>query len=414
MRLSLCLATLAALVNAGLYIPTTLQSVFDLKDLWNGQPKIPQVILDTNHAWLAANKKWLDRYPDVRTAICANDSDLWTKPTTPERAPPPDLLANLTIDNNKYGVNRFGWKNAVDRLTELKSCSAALEAVESLHVEIYVHDSKYDTWKESTFPPATLYPLFTDVLASMPHLGKLHWQVRQESSPGFAAAFARANVTLPSVLQLVVGGDDAWLVRRCPRLEHLTLEHDASHAALVYATEGLPLQSVSMATLGWPRVTWMELLGALLEAQPRIPRLEMDGELYDGAKWKDDPERFIQHLELLARFENLTSLTLPPAWQLGLGFDGGHWCGNAYWGADGRAYGRQVTRDSVAAVERAADMTVKMLPRLRQLGVGGMRGNVTVDGEGAVEVVWPWTGRLDEYTYEVWPEVENDFGYEEW
>lgn len=58
MRLFAYLAVSVAVVNAGIQIPTTLQSLFTLKDrIWAGFPNIPQVILDTNHPWLAANKR---------------------------------------------------------------------------------------------------------------------------------------------------------------------------------------------------------------------------------------------------------------------------------------------------------------------------------------------------------------------
>ncbi|KAF2439574.1 hypothetical protein P171DRAFT_525421 [Karstenula rhodostoma CBS 690.94] len=337
---------------------------------------IPQVILDTHHPWLATNKKWLARYPGVRTAICTKESDLWSKPTTPERALPPDLLATINIENNKAGVKRFGWKNAAECFAELKSCPAALEAVQNLHLQIYVHDTTHDTWKEHTLPPATL-PL---------------------SSHTFSLACRRG--------EYVNARNPPWKVGDDPATEFGT-----SRIALLNATKGLRLQRIRMASSWWSRLTWMELLHALLGAQPGIVGMEMDdGELFPGAQWKDEPEMLARHLALLSRFGKLTDLTLPPASQLGLGRDGGAWCGNAYGGAEGRAYGRMVVRESTEAVERAGELAVGMLPGLRRLAVGESRGNITVGRKGEACVVWPWTGRVVEYAYEAWPEVEGGFG----
>lgn len=437
MRLFIGLIALSALVNAGVFVPAILQDVFTLKDLLLiGKPKIPQVILDTDHDWLTTNKKWLDRYPDVRTAICSIDSDLWTRPTASERALPRDLLAHINIDNNKYGVNRFGWKNAVDRLTELSNCPAALEAVKTLHIEIYVFSSKYDTWTESAMPPAKLPHLLADVLSRMPHLETLHWGISPTSTASFRTAFAEANVTLPSVRNLTAGGHSEWLVPRCPHLEKVSMgrreyfndrdpswttgddpkiDHGQSRLALIRAMEGLHLQSIHLVSSCWPGSTWMELLEALLVVQPDVPEIEMEGELFFGAEYLDEPERFEQHLRLLSRFENLTSLKLPSTWQLGIGvLDGRSVCGNAYMGPGGRARWRREERRSAAAIEQAGNTTLRMLPRLRQLMIGGYKGNITVGEEGQREVVWPWTGRLEECTYEEWPDVEYEFGDMEW
>lgn len=342
----------------------------------------------------------------MRTAFCTKDSLLWTTPTTPERALPLDLLNSLTIDNSKYGVNRFGWQNAYDRLSELSTCPAALDAVTNLNIDIWVHDTKWDTVKESTLPQPALYPLFADVLSRMPHLDMLDWTVRPEARPGFEAAFTAAKISLPNVTQLVLAGEDEWLVRQFPQLSHLTLKR-ISNTSMIHSTSSLNLSSFSARSSTW-RVSWETILEALLETQPGIAAIHMDGELYHGANWKDNQTAFTQHLDLLARFENLTTLTLPYAFDLGLGFDGGPGCGNAYDGAGGHAYGRQVVRERVEVTERAAREVLKKIPGLKQLGIGSGLRNVTVNEDGEAEVTWPWTRRLKEYTYDMWPKVGDE------
>lgn len=425
MRFRIWLFGLVPVINATLYIPTTWLDVLYLRDLiWTA--KVPQVILDTEHPWLSTNKEWLYRHPNVYSAICNKGSDLWTNPTTPDRVLPSDLLERISIDNNKHGVQRYGWTNAVDRLKELKNCPAALESAMHFHIEIFVFDMEYFGPKEDTLPPKELPHLFAEVLANMPRLETLRWGIRPESTVAFDAAFSRANVTLPKLEKLVAGGYSEWLVPRCPNLESLTmgrffddpdprwkkgddpsLERGRSHIALLNSTRGLPLQSTRLSS-GFRPATWMKLFEVLLHVQPNISTIEMDNELYRGAQWRDEPAILKEHLEYLSRFSNLTSLRLPDVSELGLGFDGGAGCGNAYYGAEGHEYGRSVTRQGAEADERAGEMVLEVLPRLEQLRIGSSRPNITVNKQGKKELVWPWTGRMREYTYEAYPEIEFD------
>lgn len=100
---------------------------------------------------------------------------------------------------------------------------------------------------------------------------------------------------------------------------------------------------------------------------------------------------------------------MPPSWDLGLGYDGGAWCGNAYFGADGRAYGRQDSRKDAETIELAADIVLSKLPELKSLCFGGTHANITRDEYGELRVTWPWTGRITEWTYEIWPEPDEGF-----
>jgi hypothetical protein len=53
--------------------------------------------------------------------------------------------------------------------------------------------------------------------------------------------------------------------------------------------------------------------------------------------------------------------------------------------------------------EAVGHIIVKALPTLKKLNIGGHSANMTLGGKGEVEVVWPWTDRMEEYTYEVYP-----------
>lgn len=116
-------------------------------------------------------------------------------------------------------------------------------------------------------------------------------------------------------------------------------------------------------------------------------------------------------MSALSDLPRLTTLEVPYAGDLDLGFDGGAWCGNAYFGAEGREYGRSVSRQEAATTEEAAEIIVAGLPRLGSLSIGGTMVNITKDEDGKLNATWPWTGRMEEYLYEQWPEtgIEEDY-----
>jgi hypothetical protein len=112
---------------------------------------------------------------------------------------------------------------------------------------------------------------------------------------------------------------------------------------------------------------------------------------------------------VLKRFPRLEQLQLPRASELGLGFDGGPWCGNAYMGPGGTELGRSVTRRASEATDVAGELVVAAeLPHLKKLGVGGTWANLTVGDDGKTSISWPWSGRMDEYTAEMWAGHNED------
>jgi hypothetical protein len=117
-------------------------------------------------------------------------------------------------------------------------------------------------------------------------------------------------------------------------------------------------------------------------------------------------------MDVLTGLENLTHLDLPESSSLGLGFDGGPWCGNAYFGKQGRIYLREVTKEGAEATEKGGDIVVANLPHLTSFTIGGMEANITHNEEGMINATWPWTGRMDEWLMEEVPETPDFDGAE--
>lgn len=419
MRLEIFLMMLsgfAALADS-IRLPSIVQNVFGV-----GQPAtttIPLFILDAEHAWVKENKRWLSRYPDIRHAICDTSSPLWQKATTGAKIPPADLFHKLEINNNRVGISRLGWKNAAGRLREMNNCPAALQDVRHLHIDIFVHDSKYSDYTEDSMPPPEVPQLFAEVLSSMTSLERLDFGVSGRSSAAFEKAFAEANVTLPSVTHVQPGAYSEWLLPRCPNVEVVVaggyFEHWSwndydpelnsrrdKHEALIDAMRGLPIRKLNLNS-GWKGWS-LEMLESILDATPNLTTLEMDGDLNRNNRMELlQGEALKRYLSILSQFPDLEELTLPVASELDLGFDGGPWCGNAYFGKSGRAYGRIVAQQSAETTEAAGRIVHGALPQLKKFTIGSQSPNITLGGAGTMEMVWPWTGRMEEYTYEVWP-----------
>ena len=128
-----------------------------------------------------------------------------------------DLFRRLEIDNNRVGISRYGWRNALDRLLEMQNCPAALERAETLHVDIFIHRNR-----EPLNPPSELLGLFALVLDSMPNLGTIIWDMPCEQTPLFGEALAARNSKLPSIRSLSVGPFSEYLVPLCPNVDTLT------------------------------------------------------------------------------------------------------------------------------------------------------------------------------------------------
>lgn len=60
-------------------------------------------------------------------------------------------------------------------------------------------------------------------------------------------------------------------------------------------------------------------------------------------------------------------------------------------------------KQRVEATELAAGIVTAELPHLKGLTIGSTCVNLTRSEDGDLETSWPWTGRLDEYAYEIYP-----------
>jgi hypothetical protein len=110
-------------------------------------------------------------------------------------------------------------------------------------------------------------------------------------------------------------------------------------------------------------------------------------------------------LELLTGLSNLKRLDLPPSSDLSLGFDGGHWCGNAYFGEEGRMYLRQVIREGAEATTKGGEIVVATLPSLAEFSIGEETPTIRRRGDGKVKVIWPWSERMNQWLNDQLPDT---------
>lgn len=84
-------------------------------------------------------------------------------------------------------------------------------------------------------------------------------------------------------------------------------------------------------------------------------------------------------------------------------------------GVGGRARGRRVSKRAAEITEVAGGMVISILPRLNNLRIGEHTPDITRSENGTVTLAWPWTGRMEKWLYEEWPELEKGtYGYDEY
>ncbi|KAM7211920.1 hypothetical protein V8F06_012696 [Rhypophila decipiens] len=457
-------------------IPQILKKTWPISELFTlWQPNFQLFISDARNPWVTKHFLRLNSQKDITTALCTlNSSDpsrqaLEAHVSSRGIGPLPsakDLFSKLEINNNRAGVNRWsGWQNAIDRLKEMLNCPAALENLRELEVDIFAYDFERGearfmlttTFIKSTgetVEVAEISSLFAQLLMSAPKLERVNWQIPCEQTQFFERDFDRMGVEFKSIRQLTLGPFSDYMFRFTPGLESLesgrywSCQYQISGfrdagIALVKAVLGLPLENRDKIRRLDLKPRWdvpRELVIDILEAMPNLTELSLEGKL--ERKWEEDRETewdlryrpgleklLKSYLTLISHLPNLRKLGLPPASELGLGFDGGAWCGNAYFGPSGRAYGRQVSRERAKTVEIAARFTLEEMPYLSELSIGGTRaalndtgtelctsrvGVITGHGGSKVpEVRWPWTGRMKEWTYEQWPEPKPGAEYDD-
>ncbi|RDW59162.1 hypothetical protein BP5796_12086 [Coleophoma crateriformis] len=393
-------------------------AVMDFIDNPMRRSRIPQFILDARHPWILENKRKLESLPDAEAFLCGlnGPSDKPDVHVNNGLEIPGDLFHHLEIDNNRYGISRPGWPNALRRLREMKRCPQALALVKTFTVNIYVHD-QYSDWflrvREPSRPQIESLKLFGDVLEAMTGLETLKWELSAEHAHWFEEAFKHRDLTLPSPKHLLIGPLSHYLVGMCPNVEaiediELTCWKHSPHQSpgllLVRSTSSarnLTRLALHACFEGWTP----ELSREVLEYMPQLTSLGLKNgfePMYIDAAYTLNPPRpegklLRGVLAELANFPNLTHLDLPASYQLDLGFDGGPMCGNAYEGPDGTRYQREVLAEAYKATELGGAIVAEVLPHLTSFTIGGYQPNITRD-EGVISnVTWPWTGHLDEW-----------------
>ncbi|OHE92841.1 hypothetical protein CORC01_11847 [Colletotrichum orchidophilum] len=404
----------------------------------NVAPRVPQFVLDTGHPWLMSHARELSNLPDPASFICTSavgdglprDGDFDQGESANLRNGleiPADLFHRLEINNNRAGVNRYGWKNAHDRLNEMRACPRALQEARHLTVDVWVYtgagwetlDHIWDTLTaESTLPPKPVPMLFSEVMGKMENLSTIEWMIRGAGgNAAIGEAFINDGTRLPGVKQLATNVDAPWLIDVCPSLTSLKAdrgrsgwlgtEAKANREEVWFAAAGRAqgLKKLHMGNLRWTGT----MVDHVVKETPHIQ------ELHIGTLWGDNispefpgnpgnrgnPGEMLRNLmKTFAALPNLMHLYLPWSAELDLGYDGGPWCGNAYMGEGGAEIWRNNMVRNIEATEKAGIIVQKVFPRLKGVHVGEFYGNFTTNAEGTGTIIWEWTRSMDEWLRE--------------
>jgi hypothetical protein len=219
-----------SVASAQTWLASFQQSLKSLIEIPFRKSTVPQFILDARHPWILANQRKLERLSNAEAFLCSgldfetNDStEIGTEAFEKGLELPPDIFDYLEIDNNRVGISRPGWQNALERLGEMKRCQRALKQAKRLEVNIFVHSVYLECTKilEPSQPPEWLLTLFGDVLESLTNLETFNWGLGHRDTHHFEEAFTSRNLTLPSIKNLQLGPSSYYLVGMCPNLERL-------------------------------------------------------------------------------------------------------------------------------------------------------------------------------------------------
>ncbi|KAI1419005.1 hypothetical protein F5Y12DRAFT_780270 [Xylaria sp. FL1777] len=389
------------------------------------QSRVPQFILDARHPWIIENQNKLESLPDAEAYLCFSSREAKTgimgdKLSEGENGLeiPSDLFDYLEIDNSRWGVDRPGWPNALIRAQEILRCPAAVTQVKTFQASIYVYEGEYSNWiLEPRQPPREVPGLFADLLGNMTSLETLKWSIPPAYVHYFEERFFDRGLVLPSIKRLELGRLSHFLVQlgsNITVLEYrggMTSRDDISgsedpESLLIRATMFAPkLKRFAMRpSWGWTDLMVQELVSGYM---PGVESLGLWGGMnarYEFiANENSNGSAFKEILQLLSSLQNLTHLDLPSASELGVGWDGGPFCGNAFEGPRGREYQRQVYQEGVEAAERAAALVLDVLPHLTSFSVGSIQANITRYENGTLRACFPWSGRMDEWVGDVLP-----------
>lgn len=410
---------------------------------------IPQVLLDTENAWIIKHQSVLERLPDVESFLYSapgtkyrthasqlQHHDTYTRPASTDDEldleVPADLFNTIYIENTHGPTfHRAGWPNAHQRLLELQRCpAAALARVRSLEVQVWLYqgmltasedlqerkwqDLEGSGWNE-------LLRLFASVLTAMTGLERLRWMIL----PDFAARFREGLVGgrklwLPSVNRLEVAPSCEYMFDVCPNVEMLKCESSmikarekgrSSAETLVEAAAKLP-KVKEFFVEGLADLT-PSFISTMVKSMPRLVRIKLYGRiprpppLHDPVTDERCPNpggiRLKDILAVLAEFSDLEELDLPSAPNLRVGVTfGAGWCGtnssyNLYSDAQAAEQNYRDHQHIYEHIEKVASMVVETLPHLKRLSIDGKEPTITHGEDGKASASWPWSGRFEEY-----------------
>ncbi|KAL2067654.1 hypothetical protein VTL71DRAFT_15750, partial [Oculimacula yallundae] len=407
------------LSSVKIWLASLQQPILDIIDNPRRTSTIPQFIVRAQHPWILANQRKLEVLPNAEAFLCLGPTDPKADKNAAQTADlqiPSDLFQNLSIITHQYDDSRLGWPDALERLTEIIRCPRALTEVKNLEVNVHVRRREYDGLLgkaiEGHEPPEKVMSLFGDVLEAMTRLETLIWEIGREDAPFLEQSFRARNLSLPSVTFLQPGILSHYMIGMCPNLE--TLENGGGYDWNGWTGDGpdwrmLFIESAASAPKlkrfamqgkyeGWS----LEYAAGVAKSVPQIESIGLR-----GAIRRRDPSENNNMLksivETFASLQNLSHIEIPWHGGLGLGFDGGAWCGNAYDGPRGEAYGREVAIQGAETTEKAAAILMTALPQLTSFSIGDDRPNVTRAENGSVIITWPWTGRMRDWVFEIWP-----------
>ncbi|KAL9114648.1 MAG: hypothetical protein Q9227_001326 [Pyrenula ochraceoflavens] len=273
---------------------------------------------------------------------------------------------------------RGDWNYAFQRLEEMRYCPA---------LTTYTKTFKFDLFVDSDEPPPHKLPsALAETLGRLSNLEKFVLRIPDQHSEVFEVAMK--DVRLPNVHTLVVGPFCEYAISLCPNTTTLS----TNGWAWRHSDRGGWQQNQTMrlirAAAAAEKLTDFNIDGtfeechleAILENTPQITHLGTVGGDFDSS--------IHSYLPALSKFENLTHLYLSDASQMGVGWDGGPWCGNAYMGPGGDELLRQVQADGREAEAKVANLVFPEIPGLKELWIGdGTKVQVVRDQDGGMKDV---------------------------
>ena len=255
---------------------------------------------------------------------------------------------------------------------------------------------KFDIFiSEDSNPPVQLPSALADTFARLPNLEKLVLRIPDRHIDVFEKKLIDAR--FPNVRTLVVGPFCEFAVRLCPNLTTLSSNGWAwsmteRRSENVSHTERLIMAAASaekLVNLNIDQQLEPEQLAYVFDRMPQLTHLGTIGGGFRGSFWAKLPT--------LSRFERLTHLYLCEASSLGVGFDGGPRCGNAYMGPKGAELLRRVQAQRHEAEAKVADAVVPKLRSLEELWIGDhTEVQVLRNGDGTVnQTIFDRTKRVD-------------------